>query len=203
MNNTITSKTIGQLTQTENFPDWWKSNKIEIPFFDGKPLTITFMDFEPENDEKFIEEADNALNNFFNLKAVDRIAISDLAYKNCKDFIDAVSYDDVDERLHQIKSKTEIWNFIHPAEILVTRRPYKDQDIYILIACECDWEIEHGLQLVFRQGKKITRISEQDGHLTEADAFDKPDKEDELLSNFDKKKPATNTWQKLLGLIRR
>jgi len=52
------------------------------------------------------------------------------------------------------------------------------------VACECDWEPEHGLQLVFRQGRKLTRISAQDGHLTEADAYDKPDEEDELLSKF-------------------
>jgi hypothetical protein len=73
---------------------------------------------------------------------------------------------------------------VHPSEIYVTRRPKNDQDIYIQIACECDWEEEHGLQLVFRQGKKLTRVSSQDGHITEADAYGRPDEEDELLSQF-------------------
>lgn len=98
--------------------------------------------------------------------------------------MNAVGFDKADEHLRQIKDKNEIWNFIHPTEIYVTRRPYNEQDIYVQIACECDWEKEHGLQFVFRQGRKLTRISEQDGHLTEADAYDKPDKEDELLSKF-------------------
>lgn len=184
MNKEIISKIIGRLKQEESFPDWWKSEKIAIPFFDNDKLTIIFMDFEPELDTTFIDEADQALRNFLALKTDDRNSISELVYKNCMDFLEAVEYDEIDEPLRQINNKSDIWNFIHPSEIYVTRRPYKDQDIYVFIACECDWEQEHGLQLVFRQGRKLTRISDQDGHLTEADAYDKPDEEDELLSRF-------------------
>ena len=185
MNRIIFSRIIGQLKQDENFPDWWRSDEVEIPFFDNRKLTITFMNFEPDAyDKTFAEEADKALENFLSLASIDRDAISDLAYKNCMDFLAAVGFDEADEPLRQIKHKNEIWNFIHPTEIYVTRRPYKEQDIYVQIACECYWEQEHGLQLVFKQGKKLTRISDQDGHLTEADAYDKPDEEDELLSKF-------------------
>lgn len=184
MNKEIISKIIGRLKQEESFPDWWKSEEIEIPFFNNDKLTITFMDFEPEHDKTFIDEADQALTNFLKLNVDDRNLISELAYKNCIDFLDAVEYDEADKPLRQIKNKSEIWKFIQPTEIYVTRRPYKEQDIYVQIACECDWEQEHGLQLVFRQGKKLTRISDQDGHLTEADAYGKTDEEDELLSNF-------------------
>ena len=184
MSNQITSQVLGQLTQDENFSDWWKSKAFEIPFFDNSELTIIYTDFEPEHDKTFLQEADQALTNFFKLNSADRNSISELAYKNCMDFLDAVDFDDADELLREIKDKNEIWKFIHPSEIYVTRRPYKEQDMYVQVACECDWEQEHGLQLVFRQGKKLTRISDQDGHLTEADAYDKPDEEDELLSNF-------------------
>jgi len=184
MSKEITSEIIGALKQEDNFPDWWKSDEIEIPFFDNLKMAITFMDFEPEHDKRFIEEADQALRNFLKLNAQDRNSISGLAHKNCLDFLEAVGYEEADEPLKKIKDPKEIWEFIHPTEIYLTRRPYKEQDIYVLIACECDWEQEHGLQFVFRQGKKLTRISDQDGHLTEADAYDKPDEEDELLSKF-------------------
>jgi len=151
------------------------------------------------------------LTNFLNLNSLDRNSISDLAYKNCKDFLDDVGFDEADEALRQIKDHIEIWNFIHPTEIYVTRRPYKDQDVYVMLACECDWEQEYGLQLVFRQGKQLTRISAQDGHLTEADAYGKSDEEDELLSNYNNgttRKPVYNLslpkarqtwWKKLFG----
>jgi len=183
MHKKITSKIIGKLKQENNFPDWWKSSEVEIPFFDNQRLAIIFMDFEPEHDKFFIDEADQALTNFLKLNAYDRNLISESTYKNCMDFLDAVGFDEEDEPLRQITNKNEIWEFIQPTEIYVTRRPYKEQDIYVQIACECAWEQEHGLQLVFRQGKQLTRISDQDGHLTEADAYDKPD-EEELLSKF-------------------
>ena len=184
MSNQIISQVLGQLTQDVTFENWWKSSAIEIPFFENKQLTVTFMDCEPQHDQKFIEEADRALRNFLKLNSADRNTISDLAYKNCMNFLDAVENEDADQLLRNIKYENDIWNFIHPTEIYVTRRPYKEQDMYLQISCECDWEQEHGLQLVFRQGKKLTRISEQDGHLTEADAYGKADEEDDLLSKF-------------------
>ena len=183
-NKEITSKIIGQLKQDDQFPDWWKSEPVEIPFFDNIRLTVTFMDFDPDLDEAFIEEADIALTNFLKLSTDDRDLVSKLAYENFQSFLDIVDFDEVNESLTEIKSIHEIWNFIHPTEIYVTRRPYKEQDIYIAISCGCDWEEEHGLQLVFRQGRQLTRISDHDGHLTEADACGKPDEEDELLSKF-------------------
>jgi hypothetical protein len=184
MSNQISSQIIGQLTQDENFEDWWKSPAVEIPFFDRAKLPVTYMDFESEHDTSFLKEADAALTNFFRLNATDRNAISELVYRNCMEFLEAVDFDEVDQALREIKGKNDIWKFVNPSEIYVTRRPYKEMDIYVQIACGCDWEQEHGLQLVFRQGKKLTRISDQDGHLTEADAYGKPDEQDELLSKF-------------------
>jgi hypothetical protein len=145
---------------------------------------VTFTDFEPEDDKTFIEEADHALTNFLSLSNNDRKAISELAYNNCMEYLDAVEPDEVENGLKQISDKNEIWNFIQPTEIFISRRHRRDNDIYLSIDCECEWEQEHGLQLVFRQGKKLTRISSIDGHLTEADAYDKPDEKDELLSKF-------------------
>lgn len=184
MNRKVLSKIIGELKQDDNFHDWWKSDEIEIPFFNNKRLEVTFMGCEPEQDRIFIEEADKALVNFFKLKNDYRKSISELAYKKCMGYLDAIDFNDADEPLRQIKDVHEIWNFIYPTELYLTRRPYREQDIYVLLACECDWEQEHGLQFVFRQGRKLTRISDQDGHLTEADAYDKPDEEDDLLSKF-------------------
>ena len=184
MRNQILSQVIGQLTQDETFPDWWKSREVPIPFLDDKKLPIIFMNFEPDTDKTFLSEADQALTNFFTLDRAFRESISYLVYKNCKDFLEAIGFDESDQALWDIADENQIWKFVHPSEIYVTRRLYAEQDIYVQLACECDWEQEHGLQLIFRQGKKLTRVSSQDGHLTEADAYDKPDKDDELLSKF-------------------
>jgi hypothetical protein len=180
----IESKIIGKLIQNEEFDDWWESDPIQIPFLENKELKITFMDFVPENDKVFVIEADNALKNFLSKKQEERFELSELVHKNAMDFLNAVGYDEMDKSLWEIKNKNEIWKYVYPQEIHITRRHRRDEDVYLNITCECEWEQEHGLQLVFRKGKQLTRISDQDGHITEADAYDKLDKDDELLSKF-------------------
>lgn len=180
----IHSQILGELTQDNNFEDWWHSRPVAVPFFEDKVLPVIFMDLVPEHDAKFVPEADEALRNFFSLDIEYRDSISTHVYKNCMDFLEAVEFDEGDDHLRQIKSEKDIWQYVFPREVYVSRRHRRDEDIYIIVACECDWEQEHGLQMVFRQGRKLTRISEQDGHITEADAYDKPDSEDELLSKF-------------------
>ncbi|WP_299326235.1 hypothetical protein [uncultured Maribacter sp.] len=182
--NTIKSEIIGELKQDEQFDDWWESEPIEIPFFNNKKINIIFMGLEPESDTEFIKEADEALKLFIEKSETDRLLISNLVHKNCMDFLNAVGFDESNQQLWNIKDENQIWDLVQPTGILISRRSYKEQDIYVDINCECDWEQEHGLQLVFRQGKKITRVSQIDGHLTDADAYGKPDSEDELLSQF-------------------
>lgn len=176
----MTSQVVGQLTEHESISEWLKSEAVAIPFFDNKKVVVTFMDLSPED----LADADEALRNFFALTPDDRLRLSDLVYKNYTDFLDEVDFDGIEEGLSDIKEDTEIWNFVYPMDLYVSRRHRRDHDIYICVSCECGWEEEHGLQFVFRQGKKLTRLGAEDGHLTEADAYDKPDEEDEMLSKF-------------------
>ena len=185
MRKEIYSAIIGKLVQDESFPDWWRSSLIDIPLLGNRRLVITFMDVDPGTDKKFIEEADQALTNFLAMTINDRNSISEFAYANCIDFLDAVDFEEEEERpFREITDKNDIWNFITPTEIYLSRWHRRDMDMYVQVACNCDWEQEHGLQFVFRQGRRLTRISDQDGHLTEADAYNKPDEEDKLLSSF-------------------
>jgi hypothetical protein len=39
------------------------------------------------------------------------------------------------------------------------------------LECECDWEPEHGLQIVFRDGREVTKVGPYDGHLTNSAAY--------------------------------
>jgi hypothetical protein len=181
---TITSAIIGKLRQHKEFDNWWVSKGVAVPFFDGTALAVTFTGYRPEEDAAFIADADSALRNFLSLGEADRLQISGHVHRNCTDFLEDVGYDEIDAPLHAIKTAEEIWAFVHPQEIYVKRRHRRDRDVYITVACECDWEEEHGLQLVFRQGRQLTMVSGQTGHLTHADAYNVPDSEDDLLSAF-------------------
>ena len=191
----IKSDIIGELNQDNQFEDWWHSLPIKIPFFNNKTVEIAFMGFVPESDALFIKDVDEALKTFLEKSETDRLSLSHLAYKNCMDFLNAVEFDEADQPLWNIKDENEIWNFIYPQTVFVTRRHRHDENIYINVTCECEWEQEHGLQLVFRQGKILTRISAQDGHITEADAYNKPDNEDKLLSQFNASTTTSKWWK--------
>jgi hypothetical protein len=54
----------------------------------------------------------------------------------------------------------------------VRRRPYADKGIYISVECGCEWEQEHGLQIVLKSGLKVNKLGGYDGHFTNSDAFD-------------------------------
>ena len=154
MIKTIHSTVIGQLRQDERLTSWWEGDKVPVPFFNSKRLKVTF-NFSPDDDLDFIREADNALTNFLSKQASERLSISSLVYDNFIFFVHDVGYEGIDPLMRGIEDENEIWDFVYPASIHVKRRTYNDKDIYISIECNCEWEQEHGLQLVFRQGKKL------------------------------------------------
>ncbi len=153
---TIESKIIGTLTQHPQYPDWWGKESVKIPFFEDTNLSIVFMNFEPDKDPNYLKEADETLQNFLAKGDADRLEISHLVYQNCQDFIEAVGKEDFEEDLLNIQEPNEIWQFVSPNRIYLYRQA--QNDIYLEISCACDWEEEHGLVLVFQQGKQITRV---------------------------------------------
>jgi hypothetical protein len=60
-------------------------------------------------------------------------------------------------------------------EVMVRRDPYSDGRVYVSVECECDWEPEHGLQIVFREGRAVSKVGPYNGHLTNASAYARDD----------------------------
>nr|WP_240742158.1 hypothetical protein [Micromonospora zingiberis] len=69
------------------------------------------------------------------------------------------------------------WAYIHPVEIALDRDGFHDQHVYVTAECNCDWEPEHGLQIILRDGRAVTKVGPYDGHLTNAAAFNRDDLE--------------------------
>ncbi len=67
---------------------------------------------------------------------------------------------------------SDVWSHVSIGEKLrVKRRNAGDAEDgwYLSIECNCDWEVEHGLQLVFRDGIALSKVSMYDGRLTNSD----------------------------------
>ncbi|WP_422927608.1 DUF6985 domain-containing protein [Singulisphaera sp. PoT] len=153
--------------------EWLVSAPIEIPYFDGLPLTIT-LDGLNDSDA---EEVNAAIESFLRLGPKDRLAASPYVYKNYLHIAEISDEEDLDCR---IDSDAEVWKYVEPSEVFVSRRSRRDRAIYVQVTARCDWEPEHGLQIVYRRGSELSRVSDQDGHLTYNDAFDLPEEQDRI-----------------------
>lgn len=200
MSNQIVSSVIGLLTESSE-RDCWESALIEIPFFDDKKLPITFMDFNPKQDTMFIHEADEALTSFLAKTFRHRNSYSELVFKNYKECVNIIGEEIMPMELREIKSADEIWKFVYPTALFISRRHRNDLSIYLEVSCECAWEDEHGLNIVFRKGKDLIRVSQHDGHLTESDAYGTSDEEDELLSKSMGSQKKLSFFSRLLDTI--
>ena len=74
----------------------------------------------------------------------------------------------------RIETPDEVWGYLElGTEPLFTRRAYGDKGIYVSLECHCDWEEEHGLQIVFKNGLVVNKVGSYDGHVTNSDAYGK------------------------------
>lgn len=86
-------------------------------------------------------------------------------------------WDDPEEPV-RISDPSAVWSHVQLGkDAYLCRRDNGDKGIYVSIECNCDWEPEHGLQIVFKGGKSICKVGPYDGHLTNADAFANPELE--------------------------
>jgi hypothetical protein len=164
---------IGALRPHPDVPEWQTSDPIEIPYFDGKKFAIILEVLE-DSDE---EDVQSAIVCFLNLGPKDRLRASQYVFANYREIANLVSKEDLG---CQIASKEDVWEHVHPSEIFVSKRDRRDRAIYIQITAECDWEPEHGLQIIYRRGAELSRVSDQDGHLTHTDAYDLPEDQDRI-----------------------
>jgi hypothetical protein len=113
-----------------------------------------------------------AVVNFLSLGTVEREEAGERLFQNYKEFVDRVGEEELSL---SISNPDEVWANVRPFEIFVSRRDRRDRDVYVQVTCDCSWEVEHGVQLVFRQGRELVYVSDCNGHLTRADAYDLPD----------------------------
>ena len=72
----------------------------------------------------------------------------------------------------------DVWRHVRPGPEPTVER-YGGR-VYVSVEAECDWEPEHGLQIVFSDGAAVTKVGPYDSHLTNEAAFGRDDLGDEV-----------------------
>jgi len=143
---------VGPLKRNPDYKGWYESAPVNIPYLDQK-VKITFTQGD---DSSYMAGAEVVLKRFLQLKNNDRLNDSKLVERNYQDGVSTSGAQPL-----TIKTSQDVWNFVTPTHIFIERNI--NGKYYLTISCTCEWEKTHGLQLVFREGKKLTRASGHDG----------------------------------------
>ncbi len=90
----------------------------------------------------------------------------------CRDMLQ--SYDDEERPIELPAVPHDVWSHVRFGDEIVVRARFAgdaEDGVYLSLDCDCSWEEEHGLMLVFRDGATIVKVGPSDGHVTQADAF--------------------------------
>lgn len=144
----ITSvKGLGEMRRYPDIPDWLCSEPVKVEVFEGKLVPFIIEEVDLVSSRELIE---SAVANFLGLNAGQREGITALAYKN---------YQASDPPPPEVKDPSEIWRYIYPSEVFVKQGP-EDKNFYIVVSGDCEWEIEHGLEMVFKYGDQIVSVGQ-------------------------------------------
>jgi hypothetical protein len=167
---------IGSVTK-DSQSGWYCSGPVSVKVLGGQPCQFVLDGYE---DDPKQQEFHAAIAKFL---SIDRSVLERVEkeiykyYEVCRDLYG----DEVDDFV-MINSANKVWPHIQlGTEPVVQRRSDGDELIYISLECECDWEPEHGLQIVFKNGKEVNKIGPFDSHLTNSDAYDNEDLEDVIF----------------------
>ncbi len=155
----ITMAGIGTMEQSD-FADWWTAH-VPIPLF-ATTLPVTFAGYNPQDtaQQPWLPLAAQAMQAFLQLDDQSRLSASPQVLQNCHAYIDAVGEQDWNQAMAQIVEPAQIWDFVTPRHIMIEQH---DGGIYVSLHCDCEWEQEHGLLLVYAGGLTLSKVSEQDG----------------------------------------
>jgi hypothetical protein len=160
----FTTRLLGKL-QPDACGDLWEAAPVAAPFFDGQTLPVRLMDVSSAD----AAAIDEALSNFLQLDAQDRSLAAPAVLANCQDFLAQIELDtEADRTMAALTDPDAIWPYVDCRSLDIVK---DDGDgapvLYIVLTCECEWEQEHGLQIVYRNGNQLSRVSEQDGHVVD------------------------------------
>lgn len=163
---------LGSLTRNEHIDEWLQSEFVQVDALGGHRFRFVFDESVlAEGDLDFSKAIENALRPGLNLLARAETHV----FRYFQDTMRLLADEAPDL---SITNAADVWRHVDFGDNIHVHREGGDQfveaGVYLSIECSCDWEPEHGLQLVFRDGIEITKVGMYDGHLTNAHAFADP-----------------------------
>jgi hypothetical protein len=147
--------------------DWYCSDPKHIPVLGDETC---FISIENYDEDPCQQDFHVAIQNFLSIDESAIRAVEQHIYQYYQDCNSC--FDPKDEEFIEIAAPEDIWEHIElGGEAVVLRRFGGDEGIYISLSSYCDWEEEHGLLMVFKNGLTVNMVGPCSGHLTNSDAY--------------------------------
>jgi hypothetical protein len=147
---------LGNLEQDPNISEWWNSRPIPVPFCGGIALPFAIM-LEGEGDP-YPDDVEDAVRRFLALTEQDRAAADERVFRYYTKFVSLIPDAEVG-----IQTVQQVRQHYRPTDVSVSRYLEGDGAVYVRVSCACDWDDEHGLQMVFRGGTSLSLVGPDDG----------------------------------------
>jgi len=145
--------------------DCLASAPVELPILGGNKCRFLLEGYIEDSAKP---EIDGAIASFLSASFETLNAAAPHIYQYYQDIRTICTPDDDFPLIH---SSSDVWAHVQFGKEAYVSRRTKDGAVYISLECNCDWEPEHGLQIVFKDGHVVNKIGPYDGHLTNSDAY--------------------------------
>jgi hypothetical protein len=160
---------LGEVTYDDSL-GWHYGPPMPLAILNGETARVVVSGYD---DDKAPEEFHAAIAGLLACSPAVLKAAEEYIFQYYQDIND--NWEPEDEEFVAIESAADVWRHVRMGEEAhVSRRDHGDHGVYVSLGGECDWEPEHGLQIVLKDGKVVTRVSPFDGHLTNSDAYANP-----------------------------
>ena len=133
---------------------------IAVPFFDGQTAAFEGSDLDPD-------AVLSAMRAFLALGAADRDKAAPHVFAYCREVLEEIGEHELDGP--PPVTPDDVWRLVQPRGIDIVE---EDGSVFVMVECDCDWEPEHGLLMVWREGRVIEKVGGYDGHATNVHAYD-------------------------------
>jgi hypothetical protein len=162
---------LGELIRDDRF-GWCTSQPVALPLLGGSACPVVLDGYDDDPDPQAFRDTVADL-----IVAPPSVLLAAEPYlvQYCRDANDVWEPGAL-ERI-ELDGPADVWRYVHLIDATVLRRAWGDGAIYTSLQGNVDWELEHGVQIVFRGAKQLVKVGPYDDHLTNADAYGDPDLE--------------------------
>jgi hypothetical protein len=142
---------------------WYVSEPVTIAALDGVTARVFLEGYD---DDPAPDAVHAAVRTFLTMDASALHAAAPMVFGYYRETAELVGFDDPDEPMPVIAGPEAVWDHVRIGDEVTVARSARDGGVYVSIECECAWEVEHGLQIVFRDGAEVTKVGPYDGSMT-------------------------------------